>query len=148
MINAGTAAATNCRPAPPVSPPANLGVFGYQTTDVTNALIGAPNTPADIAAGAFQNYVFGVTPTGPIPLTSLAMRFMCDNAPDAPQTPGVNNFYIIADTTPLPDTIALMATVSNDGVVRIAGPTSTQLFAIGTSNVGPTGISDVSGDTG
>ena len=45
-----------------------------------NALSGTPNTPANIAPGAFQNYVFGFAPTGPIAETSLAMRFSCFNA--------------------------------------------------------------------
>jgi hypothetical protein len=66
----------------------------------------------------------------------------------APQTPGVNNFFIVADTAPVPDTIALMASVSGDGVVRIPGSGGMRLFAIGTSNVGATGTIVVSGDTG
>ena len=133
---------------PPSSPPANLGPFTYQTTTAANALSGTANTPANIAPGAFQNYVFGFAPTGPIAETSLAMRFICDNVADAPQNAGVNNFFIVAEAGPVPDTIALMSTISADGVVRIASSSSTQLFAIGTSNVGATGTIVVSADTG
>jgi len=140
--------AVNCAPAPPSSPPPGLGTFTYQTTTPGNLLTGTPNTPANIAPGATQNYVFGFLPTATIPETSLAIRFACDDVGDASQTPGVNNFLIVADTAPAPDTIALMATVSGDGVVRIPGPSGTQLFAIGTSNVGATGTVVVSGDTG
>jgi hypothetical protein len=147
ILNTGSAVAANCQPAQPSSPPGNLGTFTYQTTTPANVLSGSPNTPANIAPGAFQNYVFGFSPTGSVPETSLAMRFICDNA-TAPQHPGVNNFFIVADTAPVPDTIALMATVSGDGVVRIPGSSSTQLYAIGTSNVGATGTIIVSGDTG
>jgi hypothetical protein len=148
IINPGSTTAVNCAPAPPASPPAGLGTFTYQTTTAANALTGMPNTPANIAPGAIQNYVFGFSPTAAIPETSLAMRFVCDNTAPAPQTPGVNNLFIVADTAPVPDTIALMATVSGDGVVRIPVPSATQLFAIGTSNVGATGTIVVSGDTG
>jgi predicted hotdog family 3-hydroxylacyl-ACP dehydratase len=148
IINAGAVTAVNCAPAPPSSPPAGLGTFTYQTTTPGNLLTGTPNAPASIAPGATQNYVFGFLPTATIPETSLAIRFVCDNVGDASQTPGVNNFLIVADTTPIADTIALMATVSGDGVVRIQGPSATQLFAIGTSNVGATGTIVVSADTG
>ncbi len=148
IINAGVATAVNCAPAPPSNPPANLGAFTYQTTTPANALSGTPNTPVNIAPGAIQNYVFGFSPTGVIAETSLAMRFVCANVVDAPQTSGVNTLFIVADTSPVPDTIALMSTISGDGVVRIASSSTTQLFAIGTSNVGATGTIVVSGDTG
>jgi hypothetical protein len=147
IINTGAATALNCVPAPPSSPPARLGTFTYQTTTAANLLTGTPNTPANIAPGATQNYVFGFSPTAAITQTSLAMQFVCDNAA-APQYPGVNNFFLVANAAPVPDTIALMATVSGDGVVRIASSSSTQLFAIGTSNVGATGSIVVSADDG
>ncbi len=148
IVNSGTALALNCAPAPPATPPAGLGTFTYQTTTPNNVLAGTPNTPADIAPGATQNYVFGFSPIGAIPQTSLAMRFLCDNTAPAPQISGVNNFFIVADTVPVPNTIALISTVSGDGVVRIFGSSATQLFAIGTSNVGATGTIVVSGDIG
>jgi len=40
---------------------------------------------------------------------SLAMRFLCDHTPPATQIPGVNNLFITASSSPVPDTIALMA---------------------------------------
>ena len=149
MINSGAAVAANCRPATPLSPPAGLGPFAYQTTNSSNALTGTPNTPANIAPGATQNFVFGFDPTGTIPAgTSLAMRFPCDNVGEAAQIAGVNNFIIGVSATPVPDPIAQVSTLSGDGVVRIPGPADTQLFAIGTSNVGATGVITVSADTG
>ncbi len=148
IINPASTTALNCAPAPPSTPPAGLGTFTYQTTTPGNLLTGTPNTPANISPGVVQNYVFGFSPTAAIPQTSLAMRFLCDNTAPAAQTPGVNNFFVVADTSPVPDTIALMATVSGDGIVRIPGSGAIQLFAIGTSNVGATGSLVVSGDTG
>jgi virginiamycin B lyase len=148
ILNAGAATALNCAPAPPSSPVPGLGAFSYQTTTAANVLTGTPNRPANIAAGAIQNYVFGFSPTAAVAQTSVAMRFLCDNTAPAAETPGVNNFFIVADASPAPDTIALISTVSGDGVVRIPGSGATQLFAIGTSNVGATGTIVVSGDTG
>jgi hypothetical protein len=60
----------------------------------------------------------------------------------------VNNLFIVADTSPVPDTIALMSTISGDGVVRISNPGGLQLFALASSNVGASGTIVVSGDTG
>ncbi len=149
IINAGDAVAANCRVAPPSSPPTGLGAFTYHTTNSSNALIGTPNTPANIAPGAIQNFVFGFAPTGEIAAgTSLSMRFLCDNVTPAAEIVGVNNFIIGVSSTPIPDPIALVSTISNDGVVRIPGPAGTQLFAIGTSNVGATGTITVAADTG
>jgi virginiamycin B lyase len=149
IVNTGQETAVNCAPAPPSNPPAGLGTFVYQTTDASNNLVGTPNTPANIPPfGALQHYVFGFSPTAPIAETSLAMQFLCDNTVAAPQTPGVNNFFIVADTSPVSDTIALIATISGDGVVRIPSPAGLQVFAIGSSNVGATGTIVVSGDTG
>ncbi len=148
IVNTGSTTAINCAPAVPTNSPAGLGIFSYQTATPTNALAGSSNTPANIAPGAIQNYVFGILPIDVIPETSLAIQFLCDNAVPAPQTPGVNNFFIVAAASPVPDTIALIATLSGDGVVRIPGSAGTQLFAIGTSNVGATGTIVVSGDTG
>jgi hypothetical protein len=76
------------------------------------------------------------------------MRFLCDNATPAPQVPGVNNLFIVASTSPTPDTVAVMSTLSGDGIVHIPSASATQLFAIGTSNVGATGTIVVSADTG
>src|SRR5207244_5631523 len=80
--------------------------------------------------------------------TSLAMQFLCDNAAPVTSIPGANNFFIVASASPVADTIALMSTLSGDGIVHIPSSSSTQLFAIGTSNVGATDMIVVSADTG
>ena len=149
IINAGAGPVQQCRVGPPVSPPAGLGPFIFQTTDpANNQLTGTPNTPANILAGGHQTFVFGVTPSGVIAETSLGLEFDCENTVGAAKIAGVNNLILVTDANPVPDTIALISTISGDGVVRIAGSTGTQLFAIGTSNVGATGTITVSGDTG
>jgi hypothetical protein len=149
IINAGPGPVQQCLVQTPASPPAGLGPFVFQTTDlVTNAATGTPNTPASIPAGGMQTFVFGFTPTAPIPETALAMTFLCENTATAASISGVTSFTLVADIDPVPDAIALIATVSGDGVVRIPGSTGVQLFAIGTANVGATGSLTVSADTG
>jgi len=149
IINAGPGPVQQCRVGPPASPPAGLGPFIFQTTDpTTNLPTGTLNRPANIAAGDFQTFVFGVTPSGVIAETSVALEFGCENTVGAPKITGVNNLILVTDANPVPDTIALMSTIGGDGIVHIPGSTGTQLFAIGTSNVGATGTITVSGDTG
>src|SRR5258705_8485311 len=53
IVNSSATTAVNCAPAlPPANVPSGLGLFTYQTTTLTNALAGTPNTPKNIAPGA------------------------------------------------------------------------------------------------
>ena len=150
IINSASFPAQQCFVALPATAPFGLGVFAFQTTDpLTNVVTGTPNTPANIAGGgALQTFVFGFTPTAVIPETNLAMNFLCDNTLPAPVVPGVSELTLVTAATPIPDTIALITTVSGDGVVRIASASDTQVFAVATSNVGAAGTIVVSADTG
>ncbi len=49
---------------------------------------------------------------------------------------------------PVPDIAALAVTLGNTGVVNIPGPTGTGVFAVATVNVGASGQTTVSADTG
>ena len=73
IINAGTVTATSCGIELLSSIPAN---FSYQTTDsATNALIGRPDTPVNIAPGRLQTYVFSLTPNTPIEPIEIEFSF-------------------------------------------------------------------------
>ncbi len=150
IINFGAFSAQQCLLTPPANAPAFLGPFIFQTTDPkTNAPTGTPNTPVNIVGqGGLQTFVFGFTPTGPILETSLAINFVCDNTVPAAFIAGVSDLTLVIDTKAVPDTIALISTVSGDGIVHINSPTGTQFFAIGTANVGASGSIVVSADTG
>lgn len=76
------------------------------------------------------------------------MNFLCENTVGAAQVQGVNDLVLGTDAAPVADTIVLVATVSQDGVVRIPGPSGLQAFAIGSFNVGAIGNITVSADTG
>jgi hypothetical protein len=146
IINAGSNTATSCGISNRSFIPAN---FNYQTTDpATNAVIGTPNTPVDIAAGAFQTYIFAFTPTAPFAPTEAQMSFDCTNTDPAPITTGLNTLLLSASATPVPDIVALAATLSNDGIVNVPGANGTGAFAVATVNVGASGSITASADTG
>jgi hypothetical protein len=146
VINAGQAMATGCGISPLTSVPAS---FVYQTTDpATNQVIGLPNTPVNIAAGAAQSFVFAITPTAPIDPTDVQFSFDCADTDPAPINVGLNTLLLSASNTPVPDIVALAATLSNDGIVNIAGTNGAGAFAVATVNLGAGGIISASADTG
>jgi hypothetical protein len=146
IINAGSGTATACTLAPGTSVNAT---FAFQTTDpATNQVTGTLNTPVDIPAGATQSFVFAFTPTAPIAPTDMPVVFGCANATPAMSVPGVNTLLLSASATPVPDIVALAATLNNDGIVNLTGATGTGVFAVATANVGASGMVTASADTG
>jgi hypothetical protein len=146
IINAGSVMATGCGLSLLTSLPAT---FMYQTTDpATNQVTGAPNTPANIAVGAAQSYVFALSPSAPVAPTDVQLGFDCTNAGPAPINTGLNTLLFSASTAPVPDVVALAATLTNDGIVNIPGTNGTGVFAMATVNVGATGAITASADTG
>jgi hypothetical protein len=135
IINADTVtAATGCSIAPLTSVPAG---FSYQTTDpATNALIGTPDTPVDIAAGALQTFLFAFTPTAEIAPTDVQLSYDCTNTEPAAVTPGLNTLLLSASATPVPDIVALGATPTGDGTLRLPGVGGSGAFAVASVNVG------------
>lgn len=70
------------------------------------------------------------------------------NTGSAPIIPGLNTLLLSAENRPVPDIIALAATLTNDGIVNIAGTTGTGVFSVATVNVGASGMITASADTG
>ena len=146
IINLGPGAATNCEITPLSSVPA---LFAYQTTDpATNQVTGSATTPVDVAVGAAQSFVIAFTPTAPILPTDVQLSFHCTNSDRAPIQTGLNTLLLSASATPVPDLVALAATLTNDGIVNIPGANGTGLFVVATVNVGAGGQITVSADTG
>jgi hypothetical protein len=142
IINTGPGTATGCAISP-VTPVA--ADFLYQTTDpATNALIGAPDTPADIGEGLSQSFVFAFTPSAAFAPTDVELDFSCTNAAPAQTISGVNTLLLSASTTPVPDVIALSTTAAVD----IPAATANAAFAVATVNVGTQGVITASADTG
>ena len=146
IINAGQETATGCAISPISTIPATLS---FQTTDpATNQVTGTPNTPVDIPAGAAQSFVFALTPTAPMAPTDVQLSFDCANTDPAPINTGLNTLLLSASTTPVPDIVALAATLNNDGIVNIPGTNGIGVFAVATVNVGASGSITAAADTG
>ncbi len=104
-----------------------------------------PNTPADIAAGSSQSFVFGITPVTTLNAAEVALTFACVNAPAATSVFGLNTLSLSAAATPTPDLVAIGATLSNDGVVAVpVGGVSA--FATAAVNIGAGGDITASAD--
>jgi sugar lactone lactonase YvrE len=146
LINTGSGTATGCTLAPSTSVPAT---FAYQMTDpATNVVTGSANAPVDIPAGQLQTFVFSFTPTAAFAPTDVQLSFACANAAPATVIPGVNTLLLSAATAPVPDIIALAATLTQDGIANVDPQTSVGVFAVATVNVGSSGAITVTADTG
>jgi hypothetical protein len=146
IINTGQTLALSCSIAP-----ANnvLATFLYQTTDSTNQVTGLANAPVNIPAGAAQSFVMAITPVTPIAPTDVSFDFACANTDPAPVNVGLNTLLLSASNTPVPDIVALGATLPPDpGIVNISGVNGTGVFGVATVNVGASGAITASADTG
>jgi len=144
IINAGPGTATGCSITLATFVSAS---FLYQTTDPnTNALIGTPNTPVDIADGAAQSFVFAFTPTAPFSPTDVQLSFSCNNTAPAASVSGLNTLLLSASSTPVPDIIALATGTGTVDMPTSAGGIAA--FAVATVNVGAIGTITASVDTG
>ena len=149
MINPGDFSMSGCAPAPVNS--ISGTVFTYQTTSSsTNLPTGTPNTPATIAAGGSQSFVFALTPSAAVAATTVGLSFTCSTLgyAAAPVIAGVDTLLYSASTTPVPDVVALVATPQNDGIMHIPGTAGSSAIAVATLNVGTTGVITVSPNTG
>jgi hypothetical protein len=144
LVHAGSPAAVGCTIAPVTSVAAD---FLFQTTDpATNAPSGTADTAIDVPAAETQTFVMAFTPTAEFGATDVVLNFACDNASAAPSISGLNTLLLSASSVPVPDVVALAATLNNDGIVNIAGDTGTGVFSVATVNVGTTGQITASAD--
>jgi hypothetical protein len=147
IINAGCIPAVDVGIA--VSPATPVPVtFAYQTTNpLTNVTTGTPNTPVTIPPGGSQTFVIGLTPTAAFPPTDVQFIFAGSNTLPVPTLIGVNTLLLSASDTPVPDIVALAATVNNDLIVNVPGATGVGAFSVATVNVGVGGQITASADT-
>ncbi len=146
IINAGTTTGVDCAPELVTDLPV---VFSYQTTNsADNALTGSPNTGADVVSGGSQSFVMGFQTTDSFSTIELEPTFACANGGTASVVSGLNTVLLTSSETPIPDVIALSATINADGYVDIEGADGTGVFSVATSNLGVSGDVSVSADTG
>lgn len=125
--------AENCRIDPPVD---FSGEWTFQATDpATNVPVGQPDTPVDLAPGAAQTFVFGLTPSVETPATTLVPVFRCDNVAMARPTQDVNTLRFMSDGYANTDIAAVAATIGNTGVVNVPLNGGTA-FSVSIANVG------------
>jgi probable HAF family extracellular repeat protein len=134
IINTSATTLNGCSVQPPEGVAAN---FTYQTTSATtNGLTGTANTQVSLAPNAAQSFVFGFAPTAAFGPLDMPLVFNCSGQfAVAPQI-GLNTLLLSASTAPVPDVVALGATVSNDGILHITGTGGSAAFAVATVDVG------------
>ena len=98
--------------------------------------------------GAAQSFVLAFTPTAAFPPTDVQLSFDCTNSNPAPVNSGLNTLLLSASNTPVPDIVALAATITNDGIVNVPGTNGTGAFSVATVNVGASSSIIASADTG
>jgi hypothetical protein len=146
IINAGSQTAVNCGI---VKATGVSGGFDFQTTNSqTNALEGQPNAPVNIPPGGSKSFVVAFTPTRSLLTKDVRLRFGCENSLAAESVVGLNTVLLSASSTPVPDIVALAATLTNDGIVNVPGANGTGALAVATVNVGASGSITASADTG
>jgi hypothetical protein len=109
---------------------------------------GQAHAPASIGVGGLQTFVLTLTPSAAFGLTDVQCVFDCVNTVPVTVTSGLNTLLLSAATSPVPDIVALAATVGNTGIVSIPGVTATGAFAVATVNVGAGSSITVSADAG
>jgi YVTN family beta-propeller protein len=149
ILNIGATALSGCRIVLPSSAPAGLGLT-YETTDAsTNVVNSGANPPVTIAAHGLQTFRVDFQSTAAVTDTAQPLLFLCTGTGYAPITVGLNSVDLQFSSTPIPDVLAIAATASNDGIVRVpfsAGALGA--FAVGSENFGAAGQMVVSADTG
>lgn len=118
LLNTTGNALTNCGIALNTAVPVT---FSFFQTSPANAVSGARNARATIAANGSQNFLLEFVPQAVIQPTELSFAFTCNGAPAAPVSVGVNTFLFSASTTPVPDILSIGAVLSNDGITNVPG---------------------------
>lgn len=149
MINAGQEFASDCRINLPTEQGAPLSITATTTDPTTNAIIGNPNEPVSLFPGTPQTFVLSFQASAVATLTEQPLQFFCNGIAPATYVPGVNSVDLTFSALPTADVIALAATVSNDGIVRIPlSANGAGAFAVASANVGAAGSLTVTADFG
>ncbi len=145
LLNTSSTALANCRIA---LPGAAAGVtLSYQTTNpATNAPTGQPNQPVAIPAKGSQSFVLSMTAGAAASLPAQGIVYACDGISNVVPIAGVNTLDLAFAASPVADLVALSATASKDGVLRLSGGSGA--FAVAADNVGAAGALTVTADLG
>ena len=143
LINASNGEARDCS----LSLPAEFGNsmhFDYQTTNSNNELTGSVSTPVNIPKGGLQNFLFSMVPKVEFSALDIPIVFDCRNTRKATVQTGLNTFLISATSRDMPDMVAISATATKDGVLRLSGKNNMGAFSAAAINIGNPGNVKVS----
>ena len=100
--------------------------FKYnQTVCSSNLVVGADDTPVNIDPGDVACFVISIEPDGPFDPSELGFNFSGSNAAPVEGLDGINTLLMSASDDPVPDMVALAATIQNDGIVHVPPPAGT-----------------------
>lgn len=136
--------------------------FSFQTTDpLTNTPTGIPNELAQIGSGNAATFVItinsattfddntGLTNPSANDERNLFIEAFCANRRSAEFTLGLNTLTFVSSPTPIPDVIALAATIGNSGRVRVPqSGNQVGVFSVAVSNIGASGSITATPDLG
>ena len=149
IVNGGNAALSNCAVTLPAAAPASLSMVFQTTNPQTNIVTGTVNNAVSIAANGSQSFVLGFASNSPVTDLGQSLQFQCTGLASAPVFAGVNTVDLSFSSTQVADIIALLATVTGDGILTVPfSHDSSAAFAVATANVGISGNLTVKIDTG
>jgi hypothetical protein len=144
LIHSGTVSPQNCRIELATAIDAD---FFFQATDpASNLPIGDRDAAVDLPSGGSQSFVVGVTLGSVVSPVELAFTFVCDNDGPAVEVEGLNTLLFSASSEPVPDVVALSATVGNTGIVELPMDNGLGFFSVASVNVGSVGLMTVTGE--
>jgi len=91
----------------------------YRTDSLTNAVVGLANTPVNVSPNSSVSFLLRFLPAAVVEPSELQFRLGCENLGSAAIASGISTLTLSASTTPVADVVALAATASQDGVVRL-----------------------------
>ena len=116
--------------------PIDAAVSFQRTDPLTNELIGNPDEGAFLQPGVPMSYQVSITAFAPLSPTEVEFTFVCDTGQPAPVLVGTNTLLFSASVDPVPDIVALSATIANDGIVRIPDSANFGIFSAANVNLG------------
>lgn len=125
VINSSAVTVEQCTVAFAANTPEAAGTLRFQQVDENgDPVAGSLDIPFEIVAGATQSLVLFTVPSGPLSTTDIILDFTCaddgnGNPISARSILGVNTLSLSASDTPVPDIIAVAATLNGQGSVRL-----------------------------
>ena len=123
--------------------------LSYQPTNSNNNEPSGPaNTPVTIATSGSQSFILSITSSVVLTAFDLPLTFTCTNTAPAAIVSGLDTLLLNVSSTPTADIVALVATVTNDGILTFASEEDARAFAVASINLGPDATITVTPDLG